>query len=182
MNYNQNNTNQNAKVALKKAKDLLDTTNSLLSKKADDDLKSKSQIKSNFFDEINSTIKSQDSKDSDIKIDLIRHNNKLKIKVNGEDYNLDQKTKMQIIKENLESFFILWGIVLFLNQVFLFGGCFHLICLIAALPHTGVIAFLAAIFFINDKKKNITPKTKKIEEKIIQALEEDYKRAVKKLK
>jgi len=64
---------------------------------------------------------------------------------------------MQKIKENLQSFFIIWGIVLFVNQVFLFGGCFNLICIIAALPHTGVIAFLILIFFINDDRK----KTKK---------------------
>ena len=53
---------------------------------------------------------------------------------------------MQKIKENIESFFIIWSVILFLNQVVLFGGCFNPICLIAALPHTGVIAFLISIF------------------------------------
>lgn len=199
---NQNNTNQNAKVALNKAKSLLDTTNNLLSKKANDDLENKSKVKSNFADEDNTistpatvtpdkktvisesadnTIKVEDSKDTDIKIDFIHHNGELKIKVNGEDYILNQKTKMQIIKENLESFFITWGIILFLNQVVLFGGCFNPICLIAALPHTGFIAFLILIFFIYDEKKNKTPQTKEIEEKVLQALEENYKQVLKEL-
>lgn len=202
---NQNNTNQNAKVALNKVKNLLETTNDLLSKKANDDLENKSKVKLNFADEDNTistqatatsdknaifgsadnTIKVEDSKDTDIKIDFIHHNGELKIKVNGEDYILNQKTKMQIIKENLESFFITWGIILFLNQVVLFGGCFNPLCLIAALPHTGFIAFLIVIFFIYDEKKNKTPQTKKIEEKVLQALdalEEDYKRKLEELK
>ena len=71
---------------------------------------------------------------------------------------------MQKIKENLESFFIIWGIILFLNQVVLFGGCFNPICLIAALPHTGFIAFLVLIFFIHDEKKNKTFQTREMEE------------------
>ena len=49
---NKNNTNKNAKVALNKAKSLLDTTNNLLSKKANDDLENKFELKSNFADEI----------------------------------------------------------------------------------------------------------------------------------
>lgn len=92
---NQNNTNQNAKVALNKAKSLLDTTNNLLSKKANDDLENKSKVKSNFADEYNTIstpatvtpdkktvisesadnrIKIENSKDTDIKIDFIQHN------------------------------------------------------------------------------------------------------------
>lgn len=204
MTNNQNNTNQNAKLALNKAKSLLDTTNNLLSKKANDDLENKFELKSNFADEDNSianpatvtldkktaisgrsadnTIKVEDSNDTDIKIDFVRHNDKLTIKVNGEDYMPTQKSKMQIIKENLKSFFITWGIILLLNQVFLFHGCFNPVCLIAALPHTGFIAFLVLIFFIYDEKKNKTPQTKEIEKKILQALEEELEQKRKELR
>ena len=45
------------------------------------------------------------------------------------------------MKEKIESFFILWGIILLLNQIFIFHACFSPACLLAALPHTGLIAF-----------------------------------------
>ena len=45
------------------------------------------------------------------------------------------------MKEKINAFFILWGIVLVVNQVFIFHGCFSPSCLLAALPHTGIIAF-----------------------------------------
>ena len=61
---------------------------------------------------------------------------------------------MNKIKENLYAFFTIWGVILVLNQVILFGGCFNPICLIAALPHTGVISFVISIFVIADEEKN----------------------------
>lgn len=61
---------------------------------------------------------------------------------------------MEKIKNNLETFFTIWGIILVLNQVFIFGGCFAPYCLLAALPHTGIIAFFVAIFFIEDNKQS----------------------------
>lgn len=60
---------------------------------------------------------------------------------------------MNKIKENLETFLTIWGVILVLNQVVLFGGCFNPICLIAALPHTGAIAFVISIFVIADEEK-----------------------------
>lgn len=36
-----------------------------------------------------------------------------------------QKSKIQIVKENLGPFFILCGIIIFFNQFFLFQGCFN---------------------------------------------------------
>ena len=39
-----------------------------------------------------------------------------------------------------------WGIVLLVNQLVLFHGCFSPGCLIAALPHTGIIAYLYTAF------------------------------------
>jgi len=50
---------------------------------------------------------------------------------------------MEKIKNNLETFFTTWGIILVLNQVVVFGGCFAPYCILAALPHTGFIAFIS---------------------------------------
>lgn len=64
---------------------------------------------------------------------------------------------MERIKEHLERFLITWGVILVLNQLFLFHGCFYPNCLIAALPHTGVIAFLFVAFTfekVGDKTKS----------------------------
>lgn len=62
---------------------------------------------------------------------------------------------MNKIKENLETFFIIWGVILVLNQAVIFGGCFAPYCILAALPHTGIISFLFSIFIIKDDiKKN----------------------------
>ena len=58
-------------------------------------------------------------------------------------------------KENLKSFFAVWIIILIINQVFIFGGCFAPHCLIAALPHTGIIAFLITYYFIKEDKEDI---------------------------
>jgi hypothetical protein len=62
---------------------------------------------------------------------------------------------MKKIKENLQLFFTIWGVVLFLNQIIIFHGCLQLYCLAAALPHTGIVSFILLIFFINNDKKNI---------------------------
>lgn len=55
------------------------------------------------------------------------------------------------IKENLQSFFVIWLILIVLNQIFIFGACFAPYCLIAALPHTGLIAGLI-VFFMNKEE------------------------------
>jgi len=55
--------------------------------------------------------------------------------------------------QNAKSFFITWGILLILNQIILFHGCFAIYCLLAGLPHTGIIAFLLVKF----GKKPSTP-------------------------
>ncbi len=49
-------------------------------------------------------------------------------------------------KENVEQFFIIWAIVLVLNQIFLFHACFKPYCIGSALPHTAVVAFLWVFF------------------------------------
>lgn len=77
---------------------------------------------------------------------------------------------VQKIKENLGPFFVLWGIIIFLNQFFLFHGCFNPICIVASLPHTVVIALVLLPFLLKDEKitqKNHlheTPKNSNIEQ------------------
>lgn len=44
--------------------------------------------------------------------------------------------------DKLKSFLIAWVVILIINQIFIFAGCFAIYCLIAALPHTGGLAFL----------------------------------------
>ncbi len=44
--------------------------------------------------------------------------------------------------QGIKSFFITWLILLILNQILLFHGCFAIYCLIAGLLHTGIIAFI----------------------------------------
>jgi len=58
---------------------------------------------------------------------------------------------MNKIKDNLEDFFIIWGVLIVINQIFIFGACFALYCIIAALPHTGVIAGII-IYFKNKEE------------------------------
>lgn len=59
---------------------------------------------------------------------------------------------VEIFKEifgSFQKFIVIWVVVILVNQVLLFGSCFAPYCLIAALPHTGVIAALIN-FFIRD--------------------------------
>lgn len=63
----------------------------------------------------------------------------------------------------MKSFFILWLIILIVNQAFLFHGCFSPYCIIAALPHTGIITFLVYIYAIREDKTIIHEEKKKIE-------------------
>ena len=47
----------------------------------------------------------------------------------------------------LKHFLATWFIIILLNQFFIFGACFAPYCILAALPHTGVIAFFIIMFF-----------------------------------
>ncbi len=57
---------------------------------------------------------------------------------------------MEKIKDSLETFFTIWGILLIVNQAVIFGGCFNPLCIFAALPHTGVIAFYLTLLISNE--------------------------------
>lgn len=56
------------------------------------------------------------------------------------------------LTDNLVTFFIIWVVVIILNQLFFFNGCFKFYCIKNALPHTAVIS--AIITFIQYKIKN----------------------------
>lgn len=92
---------------------------------------------------------------------------------------------MEKIKEYSERFFIVWGAILFLNQLFLFHGCFYPNCLIAALPHTGIIAFLIIIFTsekVEDefKKKKNKEKDLKSQDDVVSQWTKSYDQEAKK--
>ena len=63
---------------------------------------------------------------------------------------------IELIKANTKFFFITWGIVLLVNQIFIFGGCFAPYCIVAALPHTGVISAVIVYLYFQEEKKEKT--------------------------
>ncbi len=75
-----------------------------------------------------------------------------------------------MITKHLKNFFIVWLILLVLNQAFIFSGCFAPYCILAALPHTGVIAFLFILYFIK-KEDNANPKNRQLKQEIEDALQ-----------
>ena len=63
---------------------------------------------------------------------------------------------IELIKANAKFFFITWGIVLLINQIFIFGGCLAPYCIVAALPHTGVISAVIVYLYFQEEKKEKT--------------------------
>lgn len=59
------------------------------------------------------------------------------------------------IFSNFQTFLVAWVVIIIANQLFIFGGCFAPYCLVAALPHTGVIAALVT-YFMNESEKEKT--------------------------
>lgn len=60
------------------------------------------------------------------------------------------------ITEEFQTFLVIWVVVLLVNQLFIFHGCFAPYCLIAALPHTGVIAALLTFWLRHSSKDSST--------------------------
>jgi len=58
------------------------------------------------------------------------------------------------IFSNLQTFLVIWLVILIANQLFVFGACFAPYCLMAALPHTVVIAALVTYFMNESNKEN----------------------------
>ena len=65
---------------------------------------------------------------------------------------------IELIKANTKFFFITWGIVLLVNQIFIFGGCLAPYCIVAALPHTGVISAVIVYLNFQEEKEQIRKK------------------------
>lgn len=49
---------------------------------------------------------------------------------------------------NFQALLVLWVIIVLINQIFIFGACFAPYCLVAAIPHTSIIALLINHFFL----------------------------------
>ena len=69
--------------------------------------------------------------------------------------------------KSIKEFFIIWAVLLVLNQIFIFSGCFYPHCIVAALPHTGIIALLIKVFVLTEEnkiksEKSIIPLAKKV--------------------
>jgi len=54
------------------------------------------------------------------------------------------------VLKNFQVFLVVWVVVLIANQLFIFGGCMKSYCLLAALPHTCVVAMLITYFLKKD--------------------------------
>jgi len=63
---------------------------------------------------------------------------------------------MEIIIKNFGDFLKIWGVVLLVNQILFFGACFAPYCLIAALPHTGIIAAVLT-YYSFEKDSDASP-------------------------
>ena len=75
---------------------------------------------------------------------------------------------IELIKANAKFFFITWGIVLLINQIFIFGGCLAPYCIVAALPHTGVIsAVIVYLNFQEEKEKTRQEQERSLESQYI---------------
>lgn len=61
---------------------------------------------------------------------------------------------------NFQAFLVTWVVIIIVNQLFIFGACFAPYCLVAALPHTFVIAVLLN-YFLNTEKSNEPQKSAK---------------------
>jgi len=66
------------------------------------------------------------------------------------------------MSEKSKLFFIYWSVLLVLNQFILFHGCFKFYCILAALPHTAIIAYIYTSFIWKPKKEENKPHTKPI--------------------
>lgn len=57
---------------------------------------------------------------------------------------------LKSIIKNFQLFLVIWAVIIIGNQVFIFGACFAPYCILAALPHTGIISALLTFLWIKD--------------------------------
>jgi hypothetical protein len=73
------------------------------------------------------------------------------------------------MEDKIRSFFVAWLVILVINQVFIFGACFAPYCLLAALPHTGVLVFIWTYFVSKkapDRNEENTPPFESIKQSV----------------
>lgn len=58
------------------------------------------------------------------------------------------------VLQNTKFFLVTWLVVIIVNQVFIFGACFAPYCLIAAIPHTAVIAGIITFFYMKGESED----------------------------
>ncbi len=63
--------------------------------------------------------------------------------------------------ERIKAFFVTWFLILLLNQIFIFHTCFKPYCILAALPHTGIIAFIIMAIVARAEKEESKKRSKK---------------------
>jgi predicted RNA-binding Zn-ribbon protein involved in translation (DUF1610 family) len=61
---------------------------------------------------------------------------------------------------NFQTFLIVWVVIIIVNQLAIFGACFAPYCLIAALPHTSIIAAVISYFISDSEETNSNAQTK----------------------
>jgi hypothetical protein len=50
------------------------------------------------------------------------------------------------MEEKFGKFMITWTVVLVLNQILIFSACFKPHCIVAAIPHTFIVALVVTVF------------------------------------
>jgi len=70
---------------------------------------------------------------------------------------------------NFQALIVVWIIIVLINQIFIFGACFAPYCLVAAIPHTAIIALLMNHFVLvkGELPRENTHQSKTLEENII---------------
>jgi hypothetical protein len=61
---------------------------------------------------------------------------------------------LKSIMKDFQQFIVVWAVVILVNQIVIFGACFKVYCLVAALPHTFVISALAHYFMKKEQDAN----------------------------
>ena len=71
------------------------------------------------------------------------------------------KDILKVTFKNFQQFLVIWIIAIIVNQLFIFGACFAVYCLVAALPHTGIISLLLNYFICKnrDEEKEKSPRS-----------------------
>jgi hypothetical protein len=75
-------------------------------------------------------------------------------KLHSEKNSINKKAKIkkksgffETVVANFKTYLVVWGVVIAVNQIVIFNACFAPHCLLAALPHTGLIAAAITYFF-----------------------------------